>query len=203
MWTLKYEISSPKFYELLIKIELKGYTALDLKNFYKPINMSRNEVTIIKENLLPSYQSIKIHSEFSEYFISYRDHPSYSWNVQIYTSLVHSLLVAMTNDTCVKYSMEHQAYKVFRTNAHEILRCTIISRLLHSRAPHLGGINGYVKSELANMAFKNGEQLGEFHSRILILQQEVILSGEKFSPTRLLFQYTKALSKSYCSRSMR
>ena len=39
MWTLKHEISSPKFYELLIKTELKGDTALDLKNFYNHIKM--------------------------------------------------------------------------------------------------------------------------------------------------------------------
>ena len=31
MWTLKHEIISPKFYELLIKTELKGDNALDLK----------------------------------------------------------------------------------------------------------------------------------------------------------------------------
>ena len=30
--SLKHVISSPKFYELLINIELKGDTALDLKN---------------------------------------------------------------------------------------------------------------------------------------------------------------------------
>ena len=34
MWTLKYDIRSPKLYELLLKIELKGDTALDLNNFY-------------------------------------------------------------------------------------------------------------------------------------------------------------------------
>ena len=34
MGSLKYEISSQKFYELLIKIELKGGTDLDIKNFY-------------------------------------------------------------------------------------------------------------------------------------------------------------------------
>ena len=33
MWTLKREISSPKFYELLIKTDIKGNTDLDLKNF--------------------------------------------------------------------------------------------------------------------------------------------------------------------------
>ena len=33
MWTLKHEISSPKFYEILIKTELEGYTAMDLKSF--------------------------------------------------------------------------------------------------------------------------------------------------------------------------
>ena len=30
MWTLKHEIRSPKLYDLLIKTELKGDTALDL-----------------------------------------------------------------------------------------------------------------------------------------------------------------------------
>ena len=33
MWTLKYEISPPKVYELFIKTELKVETVLDLKNF--------------------------------------------------------------------------------------------------------------------------------------------------------------------------
>ena len=32
MWNLKHDISSQKFYEILIKTELKGDTALDLKN---------------------------------------------------------------------------------------------------------------------------------------------------------------------------
>ena len=35
-----------------------------------------------------------------------------------------------------------------------------------------------------------------FHSRILRLQQEIIISGETLSLTRLLFQYIKVLSKS-------
>ena len=48
MWTLKNEISSPKFYELLIKTELKIYTALDLKNFLNHIKMSLNEVTRLR-----------------------------------------------------------------------------------------------------------------------------------------------------------
>ena len=48
MWTLKHDISSPKFYELLIKIELKGDTALDLKNLYNHINMYLNAVTRLR-----------------------------------------------------------------------------------------------------------------------------------------------------------
>ena len=35
MWTLKHEISSQKFYELLIKAELKCDTSLDLNDFFK------------------------------------------------------------------------------------------------------------------------------------------------------------------------
>ena len=57
-------------------------------------------------------------------------------------------------------------------------------------------MNGGVQSDLATLAFKNGEQLEDFHSRILRLQQEIMLSGEIFSPTRLLFHYTKELSNS-------
>ena len=33
MWTLKHDISLPKLYELLINIELKLDTAMDLKSF--------------------------------------------------------------------------------------------------------------------------------------------------------------------------
>ena len=48
MWTLKHDIGSPKFYELLIKIELKGDNDLDLKNFYSHIKMCLNVVTILQ-----------------------------------------------------------------------------------------------------------------------------------------------------------
>ena len=61
-------------------------------------------------------------------------------------------------------------------------------------AVNLVGINGDVQSDLATLAFKNGEQLKEFHIRIIILQQEIIFYGENVSPTILLFQYMKAFS---------
>ena len=82
---------------------------MDTNNLFNHIKMCLNAVTRIREDLLPDYHSIKIHSEFEEYFVSDRNHPSYSWNVQICTSLGHSLLVAITNDTCVKSSMAPQA----------------------------------------------------------------------------------------------
>ena len=61
---------------------------------------------------------------------------------------------------------------------------------------HLGGINGDVQSDLSTLKFKNGEQLEDFHSRIIRLQQEIILSGETLSNTRLISRYIEALSKS-------
>ena len=67
--------------------------------------------------------------------------------------------------------MSPQAYKVVSTHAHEILLWNIISRLIHSRAPHLGVMNGYVQSDLDNLAFENGKQLEDFHSRIIRLQK--------------------------------
>ena len=54
MWTLKHEISSPKFYELLIKKELKVCTDLELNNFYNKPNMCLNAVTIPQEDIIPS-----------------------------------------------------------------------------------------------------------------------------------------------------
>ena len=81
MMTLKHEISSSKFYELLTKRELKGYTTLDIKNFYNHINMCPNAVNRLQEDLLPGYQSIKINSEFDKYLIPDRDHPSCSFNL--------------------------------------------------------------------------------------------------------------------------
>ena len=137
---------------------------MDLKTFYNHITMCLNVVTILREDLLPAYQSIKRHSELEEYFVPDRDHPSYSWNSQIYTSLGKSVLVELNNDTCVKYSMEHQSYNVVNTHAHETLICTIVSS-------HIWGINGNVKSELATLIIKKEEQLEYFHSIIIRIQQ--------------------------------
>ena len=102
----------------------------------------------------------------------------------------------MTNETCVKHPMAPQSYKVVITHAHKISVRNSILRLIHSRVTHLGDMNGDFQSDIATLVFKNGEQLEYFHRRVLILQQEIMLSGETFSPTRLLFQYMKVLSKS-------
>ena len=83
----------------------------------------------------------------------------------------HLLLVAMTNYTCVKSSMEPQVYKVVSTSYHEISGWTILSRILHSHAPHIEGMNGDDQSNLTTLAFKNREQLEDVHSRIIRLQQ--------------------------------
>ena len=77
MWTLKHEISSPKFYDILIKTELKGDTAMDIKNFFNQISMCLNAVTRLREDLLTDYQSIQRHSDFEEYFVPDSNHPSY------------------------------------------------------------------------------------------------------------------------------
>ena len=58
MWTLKHEISSPKFYEILIKTELKRDTALDIKNSYNQIKMYLNAVTRLRKDLLPVNQEV-------------------------------------------------------------------------------------------------------------------------------------------------
>ena len=57
-------------------------------------------------------------------------------------------------------------------------------------------MNGGVQYDISTLAFNNREQLEYFHGRILRLRQEIIISREIVSPTRLLFQYTKSFSKS-------
>ena len=52
--------------------------------------------------------------------------------------------------------MAPQAYKVVNTHAHEIYGWKNLSRLLHVHAPTIGGINGHIQSDLANLTFKNG-----------------------------------------------
>ena len=158
--------------------------------------MCLNEVNSIQEDLLPAYHSIKIHSEFEEYLITYCDHPSHYWNDHTYKYLRHSLFAEMNNDTCVKYYMAPQAYKVVNTHANEISVWKILSIIIHLRTPHIGGMNGVDQSDLSTLEFKNGEQLDNFHSRILRRQQEIILYGETVYLTRLILKYTKALSKS-------
>ena len=58
--------------------------------------------------------------------------------------------------------MESQAYKVVSTHAHEISGWKILYIIIHSLAPHLGGVNGDVQSDIATLAFKNGEQIEYF-----------------------------------------
>ena len=62
-------------------------------------------------------------------------------------------------------------------------------------------MNGDVWSDLATLDFKNEKKLEEFHSIIIRIQQEIMLSGEFFSPTRHIFQYTKSFSNSDKLRS--
>ena len=77
MCNLKDEIISPKLYELLVKIEPKCDTAMDLNNFYNHIKICLKAMTRIQEYLLTGYQSMKRHSEFQEYFTPDSSDPSY------------------------------------------------------------------------------------------------------------------------------
>ena len=90
--------------------------------------------------------------------------------------------------------MAPQAYKVVNTHTHEISGWKILSILIHVCAPHIGGIDGDVQYDLSTLVLNNREQLEDFHSIIIRLQQEIILYGETVSTTRLLFQYMKTLS---------
>ena len=64
MWTLKHKISSTKLYEILIKTELKGENYMDIKRFYNQIKMCLNDMDRLQEDLLHTYQFMKIHYDF-------------------------------------------------------------------------------------------------------------------------------------------
>ena len=174
---------------------------MDLTNFYKHIKICLNEVNRLQEDLLTSQQSKKLHSKFHKYLISYRSPPSCYCNAHIYTYLVHSLLLAFTNDTCIKYSMVLQSYKFITTHDHEISVCNILSILLQELPPCIEGINIYFQFELATLAFKQGEKLESFYIRILIPQKKVKISRWGLYPTIILFQYMQALSNSFKIKS--
>ena len=55
-------------------------------------------------------------------------------------------------------------------------------------------MNGNVQYELATLVFNNVEQLEDIHSINLRLQQEISISGETVSPTRLLLRYIEEFS---------
>ena len=121
--------------------------------------MSLNAVTKLREHLLPDFLSIKQNNDFKEYIVPDSNHVAFKWNRQVYDSIGHSLLVAMTNDTGVKFSMAPQAYKIVSTHAHENSGFIILSRLLNSLAPHLGGMNGDIPSDLATWPSCTGEEV--------------------------------------------
>ena len=57
-------------------------------------------------------------------------------------------------------------------------------------------MNGDVQSDLSTLEFNNGEKMEYFHSIIIKLKQEIILSVETAYPTRLIFKYMKKFSDS-------
>ena len=91
--------------------------------------------------------------------------------------------------------MVPQAYKCVNTDNYEIYGWKVLSRPLHERAPNIVWMNSDVQYDLSTLIFKNWEQLEDFHIIIIILQQEINLSGESVYPTRLIFRCMKSLAK--------
>ena len=75
--------------------------------------------------------------------------------------------------------MAPQAHMVVNTHDYEISGWKIIFRLIHSRDPNIGGMNSDVQYELSNLAFNNGEQLGDKFYRNLLQDR---LPGDKKVP---------------------
>ena len=65
------------------------------------------------------------------------------------------MLVELANDTCVKFSMEPQDYKVVNIHAQEISGWKFLSRLIHGNTPNTGGMNYDVQSDLPTLELNN------------------------------------------------
>ena len=100
--------------------------------------------------------------------------------------------------------MSPQSYNVANAHAHEISVWKILSRLLHSRDLHLGGINGDFQSDLSTLKLNNVEKLEDFNSIVIRLQQEIIISGETVSPTDFssstLRKYQRSINSNHSLR---
>ena len=92
--------------------------------------------------------------------------------------------------------MATQNYTVVTTHPYEISGWIILFRLIHVQFFDIEVMKGYVYYDLSKLAFNAVEQIKDFHSRIIRIQQYTILLVETVYPTRLLYQYIKALSKS-------
>ena len=58
MWTLKHDICPPKFYELIIKNDLKVYTGIYLKDFHNNVNIFLNAVTRLRKRLFSDFRGL-------------------------------------------------------------------------------------------------------------------------------------------------
>ena len=59
--------------------------------------MSLHGVTKLRVHLLPNFLDIKQNNDFKEYIVPFPNHVAFKWNSQVYDSIGHSLLVALTN----------------------------------------------------------------------------------------------------------
>ena len=109
-----------------------------------------------KGYILSSYQVITRHTFFHDQFGKDRSQPSYTCNNNNPTEIGSYLLVTLTNETLIKYSIVPQAYKVITNHVNEFSVWIILSRLLHTREPHNGGITDDVQTDLVTLDLKQG-----------------------------------------------
>ena len=69
---------------------------------------------------------------------------------------------------------------VVTTHVNEISVCKILSIILYALAPHIGGMNGDVQSDIVTLEFKNGGELKIFIAYLSGLDKK-LTSPEKLS----------------------
>ena len=76
--------------------------------------------------------------------------------------------------------MNTWVYKLITAHDHEVLLCIILSRILHAREPHIGGRNGGVKSDLATLDFKQGNNLKNSMVGLLVNDKNELYQQKRF-----------------------
>lgn len=170
---------------------------MDLKSICDHLELCLNAAAKTNINIILAFVDLTHSLDFTKRLI-----PTDTNNLHFHTckhnfgTLSSMLLMALTNEMCIKASLSLVAHHKITTVSAVGSGWITLHLLLLAYSPHLGGTNGNIQMDLSNLHFKEAKTLNAFYSQALHLEQEIRLSQETMCPTQLLHQYLVALSLS-------